>query len=113
MKKNNYLDIVFCRNEEMQFEEKDQLVTVFVKNKGFFNFMAQKFLNKPKVSQIHLEEFGSFIWKQIDGKRTVLEISELVKQAFGEKAEPLLPRLVQYFRILQNNNFVKKSTQQR
>jgi len=107
--KENYLDLVFSKNTEIKFEEKDGIVTLFIENKGVFNKIAQKLLRKPKVTQLHLEEFGSFIWNQIDGVKTVIQISEFVKEKFGEKAEPLLPRLVQYFKILQDNNFVKKT----
>ena len=106
--KKNYLDFLFKKNSEIQFEENDKgIITLFVENKGFFNSIMQKFLKKPRISQIHLEEFGSFIWKEINGKQTVLQISEKVHEQFGEKAEPLLPRLVQYFKILENNGFIK------
>ena len=35
-------------------------------------------MKKPKVSQIHLDEMGNFVWPLIDGTRTVYEIAELV-----------------------------------
>lgn len=105
--KLNYLDIVFRKNDSIEFEESDEgKITLFVENKGFFNLLMQRLLKKPKISQIHLEEFGSFIWNEIDGAKTVLSISEKVHVKFGEKAEPLLPRLIQYFKILENNTFI-------
>ena len=69
--------------------------------------MAQTLFNKPKVSQIHLDEMGNFIWPLMDGKRTVYDISQLVKEEFGEKAEPLYNRLVQYVRNLESYGFIK------
>lgn len=63
-----------------------------MENKGAFNKVAQTLFNKPKVSQIHLDEMGNFIWPLMDGKRTVYDISQLVKEEFGEKAEPLYNR---------------------
>ena len=33
--------------------------------------MAQKLLKKPKISYIHLDERGSFIWLKIDGEKMV------------------------------------------
>ena len=108
-KSENYLDLVFVKNSVNNFKEsEDGLITIFVENKGMFNRLAQKFFKKPPVSQIHLEEFGSFIWKHIDGTQNVLQISEKVHERFLEKAEPLLPRLVQYFKILENNGFVER-----
>ena len=72
-----------------------------------FHFLAQKILKKPKVSQIHLDEMGNFVWPLIDGTRTVYEIAQLVKEEFGEKAEPLYERLVQYIQNLENYGFIE------
>ena len=72
-----------------------------------FHFLAQKILKKPKVSQIHLDEMGNFVWPLIDGTRTVYEIAQLVKEEFGEKAEPLYERLVQYIQTLENYGFIE------
>ena len=108
-KSGNYLDLVFEHNAAYRFEESESGdITIFVENKGVFNHLMQRLLGKPKVSQVHLEEFGNFIWKQIDGSQTVLQISEKVHEHFAEKAEPLIPRLVQYFKILENNSFIIK-----
>ena len=71
-----------------------------------FNILAQKFFKRPKVSQIHLEKMGNFIWPLIDGESTVYEIGAKVKEHFGDEAEPLYERLVQYFRILDNQGFI-------
>lgn len=107
--KENYLEIAFEKKAGLQYQENEAgEVTIFLENKGFFNRIMQKLFGKPKITQIHLEEFGNFIWKQIDGHQSVLEISEKVHNHFGEKAEPLLPRLVQYFQMLQNNGFIEK-----
>lgn len=109
--RENYLEFVFVKKDGLKYEENSNgEYTIFVENKGVFNKIMQKLLGKPKVSQIHLEEFGNFIWKQIDGNQTVLQVSEKVNEHFGEKAEPLIPRLVQYFKILQDNGFIEPKT---
>ncbi len=103
----NYLNFVPEHNPEIKSEIDDEgNVTIFQENKGVFYFITQKLLGKPRVSQIHLDEMGNFIWPLIDGKRTVLEISELVKEHFGEKAEPLYNRLVTYMAMLENYKFI-------
>jgi hypothetical protein len=107
-KSENYLDMIPSRNEKYSWkQDEEHIVTILVENKGVFNRMAQKFLKKPKVSQIHLEEMGSFIWLQMDGKRSVYDIAQQVQQEFGEKAEPLYDRLVTYLRMLQDYEFVR------
>ncbi len=104
----NYLERVPVRNPEFAWRENERgIVTVDVVNKGFFNRIAQNIFLTPKVSHIRLDTFGSFVWKQIDGTRNLIEIGELVREEFGEAAEPLYERLAGYFRILKDNRFVE------
>ena len=99
----NYLDYIPVHSEKYSYSISDGgNVTIYMENKG-----AQTLFNKPKVSQIHLDEMGNFIWPLMDGKRTVYDISQLVKEEFGEKAEPLYNRLVQYVRNLESYGFIK------
>lgn len=110
---SNYLDFVpiHCKDFQSQKEEenpdKTELVTILVENKGFFNRLAQKLLKKPPISYIHLDAMGSFLWLHIDGNSTIYEIAQFVKEQFGEKAEPLYPRLLQYIRTLEDYGFIK------
>lgn len=104
----NYLDFIPVYNEQFRWDmDENKKVIIFVENKGVFNRIAQKLLGKPKVSQVHLEEMGNFIWPLFDGKRTVYDIGQLVREEFGEKAEPLYQRLVQYMRTLQSYGFIQ------
>lgn len=107
-KSANYLNFIPKYNEDFSFEiDEEGKVTIFVENKGIFNRIAQVLFHKPKVSQIHLDEMGNFIWSLIDGEKSVYEIAGFVKEEFGEKAEPLYNRLVQYMRNLENYQFIK------
>lgn len=104
---DNYLDFVPIHNEIYNYEiDQKGNVTIFVENKGLFNRALQILIKKPKVSQIHLDEMGNFIWPLIDGKRTIYDIAQLVKNEFGEKAEPLYNRLVTYMVNLENYKFI-------
>lgn len=106
-KKKNFMDFVPCCNPLYTWDaDKKGIVTVHVVNKGFYNWLAQKLFKRPRISHIMLDEYGSFVWQQMDGKRTIYEISGLVKGKFGKDAEPVLDRLVQYFRILYQNKFI-------
>ena len=55
----------------------------------------------------HKDAQGTFIWPLIDGKRTVTDIAALVKEEFGEAAEPLYPRIIKYFQIVESYHFIK------
>ena len=50
---------------------------------------------------------GNFIWPLMDGERTVYDIAMLVREEFGERAEPLFQRLVQYVKNLESYGFVE------
>lgn len=104
----NYLDLIPVRNPMHHWKSDSKgIITLEVENKGTFNKIAQKLFRKPKVSYIHLDEMGSFIWPFIDGEKTVDTIAELVDVQFGEEAKPLYPRIVKYFQILESYGFVK------
>lgn len=82
------------------------LVTLNIENKGVFNRMAQKLLKKPKISYIHLDELGSFVWQRLDEEKNIIALGEEVKEQFGQKAEPLYERLAKYFQILDSYHFI-------
>ena len=103
----NYLEKIPQKRQGFNWsQDSSGAVTLEIENKGFANRLAQKLLKKPKISYIHLEQFGSFIWQKIDGKRDIIAIGELTREHFGEKAEPLYERLSQYFRTLESYGFV-------
>lgn len=106
MESKNYLDYIPSHTGLKYETDTDGTVTLFVENKGLFNKIAQLLFKKPKTSQIHLEYMGSFIWPLIDGKRTIYDIALLVKEQYGDKAEPLYNRLVQYMRNLEDYGFI-------
>ena len=111
-KNENYLDNVPVINGDICWEEDDdQLIVIKQETKGFYSKIAQKFFDRPKVSNIHLDEFGSFVWKQIDGEKDITEIGKSVSEEFGKDAEPLYERLSAYmFRLrdVQYISFKKK-----
>lgn len=103
----NYLDFIPVPKDGLRWEKTEKEVTLFIENKGVMNRLAQKFFHKPKISQIHLDEMGSFIFPLMDGRKSVYDIAQLVKEEFGEKAEPLYNRIVQYMHTLENYDFVQ------
>lgn len=106
--KPNYLERIPVRNPEITWTTDEQgIITLEIQNKGLANRIAQKLLRKPKITYIHLDENGSFVWPLIDGKKSVMEIAQLVEEHFGEKAHPLYERLVKFFQVLESYGFAK------
>lgn len=103
----NYLDLVPVRAEGLRWHtDIRQRIVLEVENEGLFNRIGQKVFGKPRYTKVHLDAMGTFIWPLIDGNRTVDEIASAVKKEFGEKAEPLYPRLIKYFQIVESYHFI-------
>ena len=103
----NYLDYVPVISDMNTWSMDDSgMVTIHMVHRGFYATIAQKFFHRPRVSHIDLDTQGSFVFRNIDGKRTVGDLAMLVKAQFGADAEPLYERLVKYVQILRNNGFI-------
>lgn len=104
----NYLMRVPKMAERLSWSADDKgIVTLEIENTGVMNTIVQKLFKKPRISYVHLDENGSFVWPLIDGEKDIIAIGELVKAEFGEDAEPLYPRLAKYFQILESYEFVE------
>jgi len=107
-KKENLLDKIPTVSSKLKWDSGENgIVTLYIENKGIFNTIAQKLFKKPRISQIHLDEMGSYVWPLIDGKRDIFELGKDVKTHFGDKAEPLYERLAKYFQMLADYGFIK------
>jgi hypothetical protein len=56
--------------------------------------------------RIRLDEVGSYAWLQMSGSLDVRELALLVRAEFGDRVEPVHPRLGQLIRLLQRERFV-------
>ena len=105
--KENFLDYIPKHNSLFPYTIKENgKAEIQMFNRGIAKKITQVLLKKPKYSYIELDEFGTFVWNQIDGKTTVYDIGQRVKEQFGEKAEPLYERLTQYIRKLRVHRFI-------
>lgn len=103
----NMLDKIPQVNNEINWSiDENNSVILEIKNNGLANKLVQMVFKKPEISFIHLDDIGSFIWLLIDGKKSIFTIGKEVKEHFGNKAEPLYERLAQYFKILDNYDFI-------
>lgn len=57
--------------------------------------------------RVRLDEFGGFVWRRLDGTKTVAEIAAEMRAEFGERAEPVAERLTQFLRHLERNRFIR------
>ena len=103
----NYLEKTPVRHPSIGYTvDESGAVTLEIENIGFFNRVAQKLFKRPKISYVHLDENGSFIWLAIDGEKDITAIGALVDEHFGEAAHPLYERLAKFFGILDSYHFI-------
>lgn len=106
-KSENYLEKIPQINPKYAWKQDENgIVTIEIENKGIMNRIARKLFKKPKISYVHLDEFGSFVWNRIDGNKNIIAIGKDVDERFGEKAYPLYERLAKYFQIHSSYGFV-------
>lgn len=104
----NYLERIPHRPACINWStDESGMVTLDIENKGFMNRIAQRWFHKPKVSHIHLDEMGSYLWPLLDGDKNIMELGREVEEKFGEKAYPLYERLAKYFQILDSYRFIE------
>jgi hypothetical protein len=60
----------------------------------------------PPERRLTLDEYGSFVVRQIDGSASVAEIGRKLKEEFGPGAEPLFERLVPYLSALEQQRLI-------
>lgn len=105
----NVFDLRYVRNPSQQWKLlEDGTVELAMEHKGVFARIAQTVFKRPSVSYIKLDELGSFVWLELAKADDVLTVSKAVQERFGEAAEPLLPRLGQFFNLLERYRFIQR-----
>ena len=104
----NYLERIPSRKKSIEWKIDDKgIVTLEIENTGWANRIAQKVFKRPKISYIHLDKLGSFVWPLLDGKKNITQLGKLVDEKFGKEAHPLYERLARYFQILDSYHFIE------
>lgn len=93
-------------------QEEDGLITLFTprfSNKWMVKHVLPRMKNQDL--KIHLDEFGSRVWQQIDGRTTVLQIANNLYEEFGEKVEPVYDRLGLFINHLARRQFISLASE--
>ena len=105
--KENFLDYIPRPNRLFETSvNKAGHMEILTEHRGFYHTIAQKIFKKPRFSHIELDDFGTFVWNQMDGERDIYQIGANVREHFGEKAEPLYERLSKFIRILHDQHYI-------
>lgn len=118
---------MITRRKKQTAEEnlKEWLVSIPVKNckytesqDGNFTLQSPKsdnavlqkiitFISKSPYFKFKLDDQGSFIWKNCDGKKSVNEICNLLEKEFGDAVKPTENRTIQFLKSLYQHQLIK------
>ena len=106
--RQNYLDFVPVKNPDIEYHTDDSgIVTLLIEWKGFYHRIAQKFFHRPRISEIRLDDYGSFVWLSIDGVKDVHQVS-LELDARFPGMEKALSRLIKFLEILRDSHLIQR-----
>lgn len=102
----NLLDLKPQRQFEFEVGADDSVVLLIPKFRDkFLGRYLQPYL-KRKFYKVKLDRLGSFVWLNSDGRTTVNEIAERLRQKFGAEADPALERVTKFMQHLQRGDCV-------
>lgn len=102
----NLFDIIPIRNYESEILENGRVNILIPKftNKFLSEFLMPR-LRHPFI-KVNLDEIGSTVWLEIDGKKTVNEIAQTLENKFGEKIQPIEERLSKFISQMIYHKFI-------
>jgi len=72
---------------------------------GFMKKLVGSRLKSPYF-KIALDDIGTTVWENIDGTQNIGKISDILKEKFGERIEPVNNRLAMFFTQLEMSRFI-------
>lgn len=103
----NFLDYIPVRNIDWK---KDEEGTVYLVKERTKNKLLKKLIDWFKRDQyfyIHLDDLGTAAWLAIDGKRTVLQISHVMRTQLGDDVVQIEQRVSHFMGMMKRNEFIK------
>ena len=93
-------------NRQWEYSE-DKLTVILIPKFGDHRlgkwFMSR--MNRPHY-RLKLDEIGSYVWEQCNGKDSVQNIGEKLSKKFGTHVEPVYDRLRLFFQSLEKSKSI-------
>jgi hypothetical protein len=114
MSNNNeeFLNVIFKIVDNLEYEVDINNVVSILKKQ---DYKVQKIFRKlnfriPEYTKKSLDEYGSYAFLQIDGKKTVKDIGENLEAKYGDKVYPLYERLLLFLNYINFNcHYIEKT----
>jgi hypothetical protein len=105
--KPNLLDFIPQHNIAWEINAENQLIVL--KKPKFENIFLKKHLLpllKDPNFKIKLDQYGSQVWKHIDGRHNVMQIADALREEFGDAVDPVYERVGKFILSLEKSNFI-------
>ncbi|MEJ5304317.1 MAG: PqqD family protein [Ignavibacteria bacterium] len=102
----NLWELIPIRKFDFEKSE-NNLITILIPK--FTNkFLVRHLMPRLKYPffKVKLDEIGSAVWLEIDGKKKVGEIAQILEEKFGAKIQPIEERLSKFFTQLKFHQFI-------
>lgn len=101
----NLLELTPVREKNFVVKENGLVTILIPKFKSeFFKKLIPK--NKSNEIKISFDELGSAVWNEIDSKKKVFEIVNILGEKFGEKIHPAEERISKFLTQLNSHKFI-------
>ena len=105
LKKLNYMEATPIRKSKFETDEHG-IVTIVVpkfKNEKFNTFFCSP---RKRFFRIVLDELGSNVWLQVDGRTKVGTICEKSLELLGDKVQPVQTRVTKFLTMLYEARYI-------
>jgi hypothetical protein len=101
----NPIEVVFKLMDRIRLtEDESGIVTLWQPQDHKIQKLLRRLkLKIPEYTTLTLDEYGSFVIKQINGANTIEVIGVQLTEKFGSDVEPLYERLIPYMEYLDKN----------
>ncbi|MDR1916399.1 MAG: PqqD family protein [Synergistaceae bacterium] len=84
--KKNFLDLVPSKNEKAQTVAigGGRLGAVLIRDSLIERFVRRFIKDTPRTFTVKFDDYGSFVWSVIDGRRNTLEIAHMLHERFAD-----------------------------
>jgi len=102
------LEAIPERTVEWEKDSESKLAVLLVPKfrKGPLKKWLQPRIKRP-FYRVKLDDVGTCVWENCDGKNTVRQIGSILESQFGEKVKPIEQRITLFFTQLYKGRFVK------
>lgn len=104
-KDDNYLLYVPSKKHDSWKVKNNKVYLVFYHNR-LIEKIVRWLVKKPYTSDIELDDVGSKVWMNINGKNNVYDISKILKTEYGDKFDPEYKRIILFLNYMNKKGWV-------